>query len=210
MYYKQTFYYMPVREGGDAHSKEDQNKQWCTLQGTNFEFLQVASMQLQLAEDPVYDPWITVRVWEQGGNFWNDTLVGEVRMPMGHFLPWLQSEDQFKASEARDEYREPTYHERMQAIAENRNCAVCKRGVGDATAVGLDSGHKWDARRELAHEGQHGARVRSAIDEIAQEHELRRRVRPRPGCWRSRQVADEPGARHPVPRALPPVVAHAF
>ena len=120
VYYKQTFYYQPVREGGDAHSKEDQNKQWVTQQGTNFEFLQVASMQLQLAEDPVYDPWITVRVWEQGGNFWNDTLVGEVRMPMGHYLPWLHSEDEFKTTNARDEYREPSYEERMQAIAENR------------------------------------------------------------------------------------------
>ena len=59
--------------------KEDINKQWGTPAGDCYEFLQTHDMDIELAEDPVYDPWVTVRVWQGAtGMFSADKMVGEV------------------------------------------------------------------------------------------------------------------------------------
>jgi len=66
-----------------------------SVDGANFEFLQVGRARCLIPDNPIFEPYITVRVLEEPGS-WSmaqePTLVGESRHSLGHLLPccWLK------------------------------------------------------------------------------------------------------------------------
>eukprot|EP00746_Dinoflagellata_sp_MGD_P003068 gnl/MRDRNA2_/MRDRNA2_105982_c0_seq1.p1 gnl/MRDRNA2_/MRDRNA2_105982_c0~~gnl/MRDRNA2_/MRDRNA2_105982_c0_seq1.p1 ORF type:complete len:1491 (+),score=316.30 gnl/MRDRNA2_/MRDRNA2_105982_c0_seq1:92-4564(+) len=136
---------------GDKNNKEDVILSWTSscwdVPGCmNFEMLQCQDMKIMLPEKPIFDPWMTVTVYEKGGIF-GTTLseIGSVQINMGEKLPccWflLQSLEETLASsldaaalekihlsieetiasiQAKDVYKEISDEERQKLLDEQR------------------------------------------------------------------------------------------
>ncbi|KAJ1614023.1 ferlin-like protein [Cryptosporidium canis] len=72
-------------------TKEFSNKSWKTLRGYNFEFFKTTSLDVFLPLSPLYDPKLTIRIFE--GLVDDSKLVGEFVMPLVSFLPWIPDVD---------------------------------------------------------------------------------------------------------------------
>lgn len=72
-------------------TKEFFNKSWKTLRGYNFEFFKTISLDIFLPLSPLYDPRLTIRIFE--GILDDSKLVGEFVMSLVSFLPWIPDVD---------------------------------------------------------------------------------------------------------------------
>jgi hypothetical protein len=99
---KFVFRYKEVAEVSGLLERQSRMRKWKTklgaygsVEGANFEFLQVGRIPCLIPDHPIFEPYITVRVLEEPGS-WSmtqePTLVGESRHSLGHLLPccWLK------------------------------------------------------------------------------------------------------------------------
>ncbi|KAF7457942.1 putative heat shock protein DNAJ pfj4 [Cryptosporidium felis] len=86
--YRQIIQWKSVTSAG---SKEFLNKSWKTLRGYNFELFKTALLDIFLPVSPLYDPKLTIRVYE--GMVDETKLIGEFVLPLVSFLPWIPDVD---------------------------------------------------------------------------------------------------------------------
>ncbi|CAD7964088.1 unnamed protein product [Amoebophrya sp. A120] len=79
--------YIADKPKGDPNNPADRNKKWETKVGMNHEFFQYRRMNIMLPEDPVFQPWVTIKVGD--GPTGGVTDIAECRLNLGPLLPWL-------------------------------------------------------------------------------------------------------------------------
>uniref|UniRef100_A0A0G4HX89 C2 domain-containing protein n=1 Tax=Chromera velia CCMP2878 TaxID=1169474 RepID=A0A0G4HX89_9ALVE len=81
------------------------SKEWRTEAGSSFDFFSVHKMEVELPEDPVFDPRLSIRVFD--GKAKAKNLVGERTERLFPLMPWLTPDEVEAASsvlEAREDF----------------------------------------------------------------------------------------------------------
>jgi len=98
-----TFSYEKVKPGGDEKVQADRLRTWVSKigssgEGSNFEFLQVGSMQVLIPDSYLLQPYVVIKAWEKpsdgmlaGTLGYAPTLIGESLQSLNPVLPccWL-------------------------------------------------------------------------------------------------------------------------
>ncbi|CAD7935782.1 unnamed protein product [Amoebophrya sp. A25] len=82
--------YETEKPDADPTNPADRNKRWESKAGKmNHEIFQYRCVNVLLPEDPVFYPWVTIKVGESNGGYGSVTDIAECRVALGPLLPWV-------------------------------------------------------------------------------------------------------------------------
>jgi len=132
---KLTFKYEDTVRGGDGRLKENQLRKWLSKKGIyakgtlggeeklqNFEFLKYRKMNIEIPEKMIFQPWLTIKVYEGGRGmiYESKVFVGESLQSLHDHLPccWYPGVDP-----------EGSYNQQRKRIEQQINQAKEESGV---------------------------------------------------------------------------------